>query len=122
MSIERDKFLIEMLGMCYHETTFREYDLEIEGITGTFIEKICSCGHRSSRGKKYTEEDTVPICFNIDFSRWDNFGKLWEFASKQEWWADMHSCFNRMGFIGYVHESMIHPRKFADIVYEYHRR
>ena len=44
MNEERDKFLTEAMGEIWHETIFREYELEIDGCAGMFIEKKCSCG------------------------------------------------------------------------------
>lgn len=57
--------LARWAGNALHTTTFREYKLEIEGTTGEFIYKRCSCGKVSRLGKKYNDEDMRPLCEGI---------------------------------------------------------
>lgn len=51
---------------------------------------------------------------NIDFSTWEGFGKLWEWAKKQEWW---HKEFLYKQYMGDL--KLIHPDRFADAVYTF---
>lgn len=50
----------------------------------------------------------------IDFLTWEGFGKLWEWASEQEWWGV---------FIGlkdkHVKQEYVNPEKFAKAVAGY---
>jgi predicted glycosyl hydrolase (DUF1957 family) len=56
---------------------------------------------------------------NTNFSTWKGFGKLWNWAQKQNWWG--------VGLMGMeVYDGMIkipihfiHPDRFADAVYTY---
>lgn len=54
-------------GKPVHATTFREYELEIEGTIGRFVHKQCTCGRETRLGKKYNDEDTRPLCNGIDY-------------------------------------------------------
>ena len=48
---------------------------------------------------------------------WAHFGKLWEWATKQEWW------FNFLSDQEYIHEweiiKLINPANFAKAIYEF---
>ena len=90
MNIERDKFLTEAMGECWHERRFPNQ---------------CSCGKKLHSG--------AIITGNNDFSTWDCFGKLWNWSHKQEWWALF-----RINYVEVI-DSYIHPDRFADAVYEF---
>jgi hypothetical protein len=72
------RLLTEFLGECWHETAFREYELEIEGRTGDFIKATCSCGKVRRLGKRYNDVDYHPVCHNLDFTDWRVVGRLIE--------------------------------------------
>ncbi len=108
MNTERDKFLTEAMGDCWHEAKYlyqaTPYDTP---------DYECRCGKRCSE-KSFK---------NNNFSTWEGFGKLWEWAQKQEWWI-------YLGFIGnyteqftaseFTHKDcIINPDRFADAVYNY---
>jgi len=106
MMIKRDAFLTEAMGKCWHEWVERE--------SGLFEAEDCS------KCNAYKDTDTVG---EHNFSTWEGFGKLWEWAQKQGWW-------NYMKFIGnyteqttvneFTHSNcIIHPDRFADAVYKY---
>jgi hypothetical protein len=80
------KLLTEFLGECWHETAFREYELEIEGRTGDFIKATCSCGKVRRLGKRYNDVDYHPVCHNLDFTDWRVVGRLIEKAEDVEVW------------------------------------
>ena len=59
---ERDKFLTECMGECWHMYNSRK--------------GLVNCIHCQKE---------MPL--NNDFSTWDGFGKLWEWTRKQEWFS-----------------------------------
>lgn len=101
MNEDRDKFLTEQMGEFWHER-LTGYD--------------CSCG-----GKIYWNQ-----CNNIGFSTWEGFGKLWEWAQKQEWFENFrvfnHYHDDEDNYLESRHdvaEWLIDPDRFADTVYKY---
>jgi len=53
----------------------------------------------------------------LNFSTWENFGKLFEFSQKQKWWSEfrlekLHSNY------GQITCQFINPDKFANAVYK----
>lgn len=62
---------------------------------------------------------------DIDFSTWEDFGELWEWAQEQEWWADVvrwDFYTDEEGIThgaNFIQEGLIHPNHFADAIYEY---
>ena len=75
---ERDKFLTESMGECWHE-------------------------------------------FSNNFSTWEGFGKLWEWAVKQEWFSDFlkHAeKIMKMPITGWI-EYFVQPDRFADALYKF---
>ena len=97
---ERDKFLTEAMGECWHEW---------EGHVSDY--KRCMKCHKDGG---YPEGFRVRL-INNNFSIWEGFGKLWEWAQKQEWWE---------GYLAdaipkYIAVCYVNPDRFADAVYEY---
>lgn len=79
MNSERDKFLTEAMGECWHE-----YNEEIS-------DKCCKCEEDILPYVKAwlatPENKAEPVIERLfNFSTWEGFGKLWEWAMKQEWW------------------------------------
>ena len=96
---DRDKFLTEAMGECWHEQHIKN-DKHI----------WCICGEEFTRGCDLREH----IAWRVEnFSTWEGFGKLWEWAPKQEWWQDWFG--NNYIRIWYF----IDPDRFADAVYEF---
>ena len=54
-----------------------------------------------------------------NFSTWEGFGKLWEWAQKQKWWDDFWWSPNGIGDGTQEDIYFVHPDRFADAVYEY---
>jgi hypothetical protein len=51
-----------------------------------------------------------------DFSTWQGFGKLWEWATKQEWWL----IFEAKTFLtGKEIVKVVNPTNFAKAIYEF---
>ena len=64
------------------------------------------------------------FALNPDFSTWQDFGQLWEWAIKQEWWFQFKISLKyipeKHELYGVVDvEKYISPDKFADALYEY---
>lgn len=97
MNTERNKFLTEAMGECWHEVSQRPY--------GYYLFVCKKCGTQSTRD------------FSICFSTWEGFGKLWEWAKKQDWWSYFSVC--RIGYYGGINQDFIHPDNFADALYSF---
>jgi hypothetical protein len=95
---ERDKCLTEAMGECWHT-----------------IKHHCSCC-----------DDWCSVCGidapeQNDFSTWEGFGKLWEWAQKQEWYYNFLKtvCPYKTDYPSVIHEDYIQPDRFANAVYEF---
>jgi len=109
MNIERDKFLTEYFGECWHDHQYR-YNV------GT--DKMFCCIHCNDlrqipyyRGNPKQERD---------FSTLKDFGWLWEKCQQQVWWdvwidSTVSTCFTRAEAL----EKYVHPDRFADAVYKF---
>lgn len=63
----------------------------------------------------YPNDEERYICV-IDFSTWTNFGRLWEWSTKQHWWdCYWMKCFWSPNCI--IDE--IHPDTFANKIYNF---
>jgi hypothetical protein len=109
--VERDKFLIEMMGECCHEwIKVDEYDM------GTAHRQCSKCKI------EYWPLDGGYTKLSTDFSTWEGFGKLWEWAQKQDWfeWFVYKNSYDALALL--IKTWTIHPDRFADAVYDYLRR
>jgi hypothetical protein len=99
---ERDKFLTEQMGECWHDL-FRHCSK-------------CAAYCRKCQKEIYEEQN--------NFSTWEGFGKLWEWAQKQEWWREFHNQFLSTPWkvSKLMNTDLVHPDRFADAVYEYLRQ
>jgi len=110
--MKRDEYLTEKMGLCWHEKKW--------------------CGFSALMGMEYAGckycgfKDHIPAGLdfpNIDFSTWQQFGQLWEWSIKQDWWGSFLSKFTMGGEMGeelpdYLGR-LINPNKFADALYKY---
>ena len=102
MTLERDKFLTEAMGECWHEGE------------NNYGEIVCQRCHRL-----VMEED------RLDFSTWTGFGKLWEWAQEQDWYVKF--VFDQLcsGYHPYptskmdIPDKFIHPDHFAGALYKF---
>ena len=111
---ERDKYLSEAMGECWHEFTLDDPHLKpVDGSYG-----ICKCGYRINYLHFHKH-----LKYNPNFSTWDRFGKLWEWANRQKWWK-MFLCFGvygdyMNGVQNLIETENINPDIFADAIYNY---
>lgn len=102
---ERDKFLTEAMGLCWHET---EKIMVSDGDDEpSYFEYLCKHCHTCN-----------PNMERINFASWSGFGLLWEWARKQEWFPQFifsktHSDYDE------IRIEFINPSRFADAVYEF---
>lgn len=96
MNPERDKFLTEAMNLCWHE----------------FYHGRCNCGIYLTSNWN-----------NTDFSTWEGFGVLKEWAETQKWWGNfvvLHSSklSHTANFISDrdISLKVINPDRFADAV------
>ena len=93
MNTERDRFLTEAMGECWH------------GHTISWCEK-CQIAGRS-----------------LSFSIPNGFFKLWDWAIKQDWWSafgDLYYITPADGGITAIQlEYLIDPDRFANTIYQY---
>lgn len=103
--IERDNFLtVVAMGECYHKNSFW-----CNSITEEITYKCRLCNKSSTK-----------TFINNDFSTWKGFGKLWEWAQEQKWWADFVSEKMQTKVELQLNTySIINPDVFADAVYEF---
>lgn len=99
---ERDKFLTEAIGECWHEW-----------------KEVCRAGncwgyHECQECGKLLGQ-YKPVEQN-NFSTWQGLGKLWEWATQQEWW---YLFLYTYGDGNNIYYRYINPTKFADAVYEF---
>jgi hypothetical protein len=101
MNTERDKFLTEYFGECWHEWK--------ERASGLFIEEDCA---------KCNEHKDFKTVHEHNFSTPDGFFWLWNKCQEQEWW----SAFKKSQAIGGSYtfdEDLVHPDRFADTLYQF---
>ena len=100
---ERNKFLTEAMGECWH-------DVRIGTLHGVLVNTCRNCGKRRKSDLS-----------NPDFSTWEGFGKLWEWAQKNipfGTFCELHSNGvdpdNMHIMAGFVNSD-----RFANAVYEF---
>ena len=99
MNTERDKFLTESMDKCWHEWPKQGVVNAVGG---------CLC----SKCNRWENE-------NNDFSTWNGFGKLWEWAIKEDWWFVFLESTGRFMQREFIRIEFIDPEIFADAVYEF---
>lgn len=114
---ERDKFLTEVMGECWHEwdgVTTKPYH---DGATIYY----CKCGDRIiyNPHESFTKDVNKHFIIANDFSTWEDFGKLWGWCEKQVWWIDFQKSLQCRSDIGPYCFGIVNPDKFADAIYKY---
>jgi len=111
----RDKFLTESMEECWHK--WKDYqDLHPE-IDVDIDKNECLRCHEVYYISKEPK--------NCDFSTWQGFGKLWEWAIKQKWWDKFLSeCYiqHNQGYTMSFLEPLINPDYFANTLYKFLRK
>lgn len=110
--MSRDKYLTEAMGLCWHEYNEDKWGCFKCGVNAYMIK-----GHWLGTPKGHSIFKPI----NPDFSTWQGFGTLWEFAIKQEWWFQFKVRNNHIpnhklyGF----NLDLINPDKFADALFSF---
>ena len=114
---ERDKYLTEAMGQCWHEPPGTPIHTEHGLVMCSKCHQWCSI-----------VANECPIPKNNNFSTWDGFGILWEWIIKQSWYwhFDCYLMYAPSGHEftpndsdGYLHKNYLDPDKFANAVYKY---
>ena len=120
MNIERDKFLTETMGECWHEWAEDCHDA-----CSAYTRWTCTkCGETDSHADIDVRVYEVKPYQN-NFYTWEGFGGLWEWSQKQKWWVnfvikvDSGDLQGNFCIDDYFPALLIHPDHFADAVYEY---
>jgi len=109
--MERDKYLTEAMGGCWHETRFTGDSIHIP-----LEEKCVKCGVVTAREGDFNRLDQD----NNDFSTPDGFFKLWDWAINQKWWVWFwDEKFNTKEFDYQVVINHINPDNFANAIYDF---
>lgn len=103
MNTERDKFLTEAMGECWHEGWQPDEDATL---------------YYCSNCSTYYSQQAIDEQRSL-FSTWAGFGRLWTFAHQQEWWADFVNRLIDKELTKAFPACFIHPDRFADAVYEF---
>jgi hypothetical protein len=90
--IKREKFLCEAMGICWHDVTMHG-------------ETYC-CNNCLEYNPKFA-----------NFSTWECFGKLFEWATQQDWFSVF--VFRPDGEYNFPILNLVNPDRLADEVYEF---
>lgn len=108
--MEINKYLTEAMGECWHEVSQKHI---YYGGCGRCIhcKKIVSVKYQSHE------------CVRVDFTTWTGFGKLWEWATKQDWWPDFAQdhCWYNPNYYVFIKCGLINPTTFAKAIYEFRK-
>ena len=111
MNNDRDQFLTEAMGECWHEPG----------------EQIITCGKcgeilrglavgRPGGGSK------IAIERKYNFDDWTGFGALWEWAQEQDRLVGLEiGLIHQDSSYVFIPQKLIHPSRFADVVYQFLR-
>ena len=114
----RDKFLTEKIWGKWVDSRCRVCGWPI----ADRIEHGCIPGNCSQRPLPEKNADSP-----VDFSTWENFGRLWQWAKEQEWWPgfifehsdNLYYRINQPYSFDASIVELVDPTYFADAVYEY---
>ncbi len=95
MNKERDKFLTEAMGECWHK------------FSGLYCIKC------------HAYEDFDTETKRNDFSTWEGFGKLWEWSKSQSWYKALEWRLSDTDAVGHIAARFVDPDLFADKVYSF---
>ena len=114
MTTDRDKFLTEAMGLCWHEEIIWN-----------------STGYGKCPKCQFADEDGFGhiVFAHTDFSTWPGFGLLWEWAQKQEWFwlfclqqiytENSDAPFEKIDWDRNISVGLIHPDRFSGAVYAF---
>ena len=93
---ERNKYLTEAMGDCWHKW----------GMPDRFTVHCTKCKMNIGRNMNMPTKN--------NFSSWEGFGKLFGWASKQDWWEEPHNDYYEV-----LPDKYIDPDKFANAIYRF---
>lgn len=105
------------MGECWHNAD--------KFVAATFEDRedywYCRCGKLIEVGKKKPAQKDI---YRPRLSTWEGFGKLWEWAQKQEWWRmfiikQPYSNATNQAKLVCINTTLIHPDHFADALYTF---
>ena len=105
MNTERDQYLTEAIGECWHNIPTYFHSLSLNNTTN--CTKCTRVINKES---------------NNDFSTWNGFGKLWEWATQQKWWQHFLMENGVLAISGTKSNSLkklVDPDTFANAIYSY---
>jgi hypothetical protein len=101
MNTDRDRFLTEAMGGCWHEAS---------------RDPVFDDSPRCVCGKWWS------ACYenkNPNFSTWEGFGKLFCWAKEQRWWDSFRYEFIRSPGGGAYLDEYIAPDRMSNAIYEF---
>ena len=128
MNNEKDKYLTEVMGECWHELKAETSRVTIMRATGGAICTKCNEYWNYNSGtsrynSQYNRNEVFPEKVNNNFSTWGGFGKLWEWSQKQDWFPELirQTCYYEMcrNEFSKGNDSIIHPDRFAGSIYQF---
>ena len=124
MNTERDKFLTEAMGGCWHDFVKDEgtesWDEQTANDTCSFRCTKCEMYEADVQFDEYPKDNPRGWMFYDynNFSTWEGFGKLWVWASSQVGLLRMiTNKLDKNDSYRWTH--WVHPDRFADTVYAY---
>lgn len=117
MNSERDKFLTEAMGECWHEPA--KPPKCIPEIRLGVMPRCGKCGTALYSLSTPFKKNEWP-----SYDAWEDFGKLWEWAQKQEWFTDFIALYHK-SIPHRMHEETVwinklfHPDRFANALYNF---
>lgn len=111
---EINKYLTEVMGECWHDCR----------LTGDSIHTVMRVVCKKCNTVMAEEgRDLYRTNPNNNFFTWQGFGKLWEWATKQEWWLTQASgkiiFLSLSGSDMHISTTLVTPTNFAKAIYEF---
>jgi hypothetical protein len=114
---ERDCFLWEKMGRCYHEDIYVYFNDTNKRDGGGWQCSKCNAKAGSYRSACYSSHKHSEG--NPNFSEWSGFAIIWEWSQKQIWIRDFE--YIRSGHVGLYRHDLINPDNYANEIWEFLR-
>ena len=117
MKDEDRKFLTEKMGECFHEIiTEQPYRVDEVDVGSLYL---CSCEKLLQKW-----EISRHRAHNRTFTTWEDFGAVWKWAKKQDWWKEQVWSFDgdeQCDPMEVIETCHIDPARFPELVVEWLR-